>query len=158
MSNLLKDRKVQEENKLWPVLKEWGPRCLIVAMMAWIVTDYFEDKKRDAEPASEPIAMPPLTEEVFLTEEGATDEEKQLVSGHADLRTIIERISDQETKIAALTRAINSGTSGDGVSEDRVKQLARWQIEYYKRNEDALAKKRGWRNYLTWDDIVNYQR
>lgn len=109
-----------------------------------------------------PPPVIPLEAEVFLTEEGATDAERELVTQHADARDANARIVELEQKLAAVVETVNgmaaTGLASGGLTERQVNTLAREQIEYYKRNEDAIAKRKGWKNYITWGEIVKFRR
>lgn len=110
--------------------------------------------------------LPPLNTEVFIREEGTNDESKELVQAHGDLRAMAEQLEEAKAEIAhnraalnAITVAINNGSlggsTGGGMTEEKVKGIARGQVAYYWRNHDDVAKKRGYRNVIKFED-VNY--
>lgn len=116
----------------------------------------------------EVLEIPPVTEEVYVVEDIATTEDKAIATQHADERSSIQlevdslraQVAELNDKITAITKTVNSGgglitlTIPDGSAiEKRVSLLAREQVQLYKLREDNIAKRKGWRNYITWKDL-----
>ena len=138
----------------------WLPWLVMIAVLVW----HFAPKYAPESwliPKDNTITEVPdisLTEEVFVTEP-ADDLGKAIVTQHADNRlSMEERMIDLESKLAAITSTINNTNNTlipDGSPlEKRISELARDQVAYYKTIEDEIAKKKGWRNYITWRQIL----
>jgi len=141
-------------------IMKWLPWVGMLAMVVY--TLFWPRKELGTEPPKNPVQkeviadklpLPRASEEVFV-EEPATTEEINLVTDHADIRNLLERMTQMEEKLASVVKAVNKGSTGNGgFSESEIKRIARYQIEYYKRQEDKIAKSKGWKNYITWDQV-----
>ena len=152
MDSLLKERKERKEKKPWRLPDNWFLYALVFILTCAVIllgNRLHEQEKFTAQIKSDldkayvtltPKSMTGLapTADGMIMDNGAINYE-------ALKNTLISDLS-----------FIQIQAQNSNITEADVKRIARDIVAYYKINEDKIAKKRGWKNYIYWKEINNY--
>lgn len=148
MQELLKEKRGSKMKNVWKYLIPIICICLGIAVTKlWDNTSAFNKFQTytginketfGKETETELPPLPNSNQEVFVVDdELTTDEERQFVTDHANLRDLIEQVNLLEEKLAATVSTVNNmsaqnlASGGSSLTESQVRIIASGVFKYY---------------------------